>query len=237
MNPEQPFQRVIFDCDSTLSRIEGVDELSAAHRDEIARLTAEAMSGRVPLEEVYGRRLELIRPLRNDVATVGRLYIENAVPHAREVVQALKSLGKEVRVVSGGLRLAVVTFAGWLGLRDEQVHAVKVYFDTDNRHKAFDAASPLVRSGGKRAVVEGLPSLRTAFVGDGITDAEVRGAADCFVCFGGVVLRPEVAATADAVVRSESLAGVLPVLCTADELAKLRRDPRLERLMAAAANA
>ena len=61
------FRTVIFDCDSTLSAIEGIEELAVAHREEIARLTDLAMQGAVPLEEVYGRRLDLIRPSRQEV--------------------------------------------------------------------------------------------------------------------------------------------------------------------------
>ena len=231
MNPTEPYQRVVFDCDSTLSRIEGIDELAGDHKNEIEALTRAAMDGEVPIEEVYGRRLEIIAPLRNQVATVGRLYIEHATPHAQPVVTALKSLDKEVRVVSAGLRLAVVTFAGWLGLRDDQVHAVQVFFDADGRYRKFDRDNPLTRSGGKREVVAAMTPARTAFVGDGITDAETKGTAEAFVCFGGVVLREDVAAKADAVVRSESLAGLLPVLCTAEELDRLRRDPRHEELV------
>ena len=34
-----PFDRIVFDCDSTLSSIEGIEELSGEHLDEIARLT------------------------------------------------------------------------------------------------------------------------------------------------------------------------------------------------------
>jgi phosphoserine phosphatase len=119
-----PFDRIIFDCDSTLSRIEGIEELAGEHRQEIAALTEQAMTGSVPLEEVYARRLAITRPLRSAVATVGRRYIETAIPAARETIAALKLLGKELRIVSGGLRLPVVTFAGWLGIEDAHVRAV-----------------------------------------------------------------------------------------------------------------
>ena len=56
------FQRVIFDCDSTLSTIEGIDELATlkGQTDHIAELTRQAMDGLVPLEEVYAARLELL---------------------------------------------------------------------------------------------------------------------------------------------------------------------------------
>jgi phosphoserine phosphatase len=221
-----PFERIVFDCDSTLARIEGVEELSGERRAEIRALTEQAMDGTLLLQDVYGRRLDLVRPSRNAVATVGRRYIETAVPQARETLAALRSLGKELRVVSGGLRMAVVTFAGWLGVRDDHVHAVKIWFDGDERYVDFERGHPLTRAGGKREVLAALPPKRTAFVGDGMTDAEAADAVACFVNFGGVVARPAVAARAHVVVNEASLAHLLPVLCTPAELDRLRRDPR-----------
>ena len=43
---------VIFDCDSTLSTIEGIDELArmTGHEYDVAQLTKRAMEGDVPLE-------------------------------------------------------------------------------------------------------------------------------------------------------------------------------------------
>jgi len=230
-----PFERIVFDCDSTLARIEGIEELSRSRPPaiaaEIAELTEQAMSGRVPMEEVYARRLQIVAPRRNDVATLGRRYIEAAVPQVREVMAALKLLGKELRVVSGGLRLPVVTFAGWLGIEDDHVHAVQAWFDGDSRLSHFDRDNPLTRSGGKQKVLGGLPKKRTVLVGDGMTDAEARDAVDCFVCYAGVVRRPEVAALAHAVVDGNGFASLLPALCSPDELERLKRDPRHGRLI------
>lgn len=235
---EPPYDRIVFDCDSTLSAIEGIDELCAAKpqvRDEIAALTARAMAGEVPLEEVYGRRLALVSPRQIDVMRVGSLYIQKAVPGARELVSGLRSLSKEVLVVSGGLQLAVVAFATWLGLRDQHVQAVKILFDSDGRYHDFDQASPLTRSDGKHTLLARMPKARTVFIGDGMTDAAAKSAVDAFVCYGGVVLRPEVAALADEVVTSPNLASLLHKLCTPAELDRLSRDPRHGRLLALAA--
>ena len=243
-SPTQPYTRIAFDCDSTLSRIEGIEELArldAAARNangagelrqnQLRELTEAAMSGKVPLQEVYARRLALVSPRRNDVATLGRRYIEQAVPAAKETLGALRYLGKELVIVSGGLRLAVVAFAGWLGVPDRNVHAVAAWFDGNGDLSHIDVRSPLVRSGGKREVLAGLPAARTAFVGDGMTDAETREAVETFVCFAGVVRRPEVAAHAKAVIETPSLAGILPVLCTDEELDRLRRDGRFRALV------
>ncbi|MFP5356028.1 MAG: haloacid dehalogenase, partial [Gemmatimonadota bacterium] len=78
------FGTVLFDCDSTLSTIEGIDELAREYRDQIVPLTELAMRGEVTLESVYGRRLAIIRPSREEVERVGRLYVETLVAGARE---------------------------------------------------------------------------------------------------------------------------------------------------------
>jgi phosphoserine phosphatase len=102
------FNTVIFDCDSTLTTIEGIEELARGQREEITRLTELAMRGAVPLEQVYGHRLELIRPSRSDIAEVGRLYLRNLVPGSRETIRALQADGVTVQILSGGLAPAVL---------------------------------------------------------------------------------------------------------------------------------
>ena len=78
------FRSFWFDCDSTLSAIEGVDELTLALpkalQREIKALTEAAMNGTVPLAEVYERRLATIAPSRDQLEAVGKLYVEKLVP-------------------------------------------------------------------------------------------------------------------------------------------------------------
>ena len=61
------FDAVCFDCDSTLSRIEGINELArrAGCEAEIASLTEAAMNGDTPLEEIYGKRLDILQPVQS----------------------------------------------------------------------------------------------------------------------------------------------------------------------------
>ncbi len=230
---QPPFDRVVFDCDSTLSCVEGVEELATSDelRAGIEELTSQAMTGRIPLDEVYGKRLELMSPRQIDVQRVGQRYIETAVKGARDVVSALHALDKEVRIVSGGLRLPVVAFGLWLGIRDELVDAVQVFFDHHGKYRDYDRESPLARNGGKVEVLSRLEAKRTVFIGDGITDAETKEVVDGFVCFGGVALREEVAARADAVVDAADLRALLPVVLSAEELEHLSRHPKHARVL------
>ena len=210
---------MVFDCDSTLSAIEGIEELAAGNRDEIARLTEAAMRGEVPLEEVYGRRLALIKPTRTQVAALAGRYLDTLLPDAGAVIAALRSAGIVVRVISGGLRDALLPLARTLGLTDDDVAAVALHYDDEGRYLGFDSSSPLARSGGKREQLESwrheLPGP-VMLVGDGATDLEAKPAVDLFVAFAGVVERANVVAEADVVVHARSLAPIL-VLALGDQ--------------------
>ena len=217
------YRTVIFDCDSTLSALEGIEELAAGHRDQVASLTEAAMRGEVPLEEVYGRRLDLIRPTRQAVDDLVARYIDGLVDDAAATVSALRAAGVEVRVLSGGLLPAVLGLAIHLGLSPEQVAAVPVRFGPDGRWEGHDASAPAARAGGKaeaiRAWKTSAPPLPPPImlVGDGATDRDAEAEVDLFVAYAGVIDRPAVTGPAPVVLRSRSLAPLLPLALGDDE--------------------
>ncbi len=213
------YRTVVFDCDSTLSALEGIAELAADVREEIDELTRAAMAGEVPLEEVYGRRLELIRPHREDVHALVPRYVDGLVDDAEAAIGALRSAGVAVRIISGGLEPAVQGLAEHLSLDAGAVSAVPIRFDAAGGYAGFEDAGP-ARAGGKAEVIrawkgEGLPEP-IMFVGDGATDLEAAEEVDLFVAYAGVVERPEVVAAAPVVVRSRSLAPVVPLALGAE---------------------
>jgi phosphoserine phosphatase len=206
------FATVVFDCDSTLSAVEGIEELARQNRAEVETLTEEAMRGRVPLEEVYGRRLELVRPPRGRVLALAQRYVEMLVPDARESVAALLSEGVHVRVISGGLKPAIVLMAKELGIGEDAVDAVDVYFSSDGSYDGFDTTSPLAASLGKRKVIESWGDRvprPIMLVGDGATDQEAQPVVEAFVAFAGVAFRPAVVKATNLVIRERSLAPVV----------------------------
>ena len=231
-----PFASFWFDCDSTLSQIEGVDVLSGriseTLMDEVKALTHQAMNGEIPLADVYEQRLQKIAPDRAALEAAGRSYVQNLVPDAKETIAALMSLGKTVGIISGGLRQPVAILAKELQVPDDCVFAVAALLDEAGNYQGFDRNSPLWQNGGKPAVLGNRPKDQypLLFVGDGATDLEAKDHVDFFVGFGGVVRRPAVEAAADAYITQNSLRPVLDIGLTKDEKQRLQQDQRFRDL-------
>ena len=223
------YDEIFFDCDSTLSSIEGIDELARLKgvEERIVALTNAAMNGLIPLQEVYSERLRLLRPTRADMRAIEEAYKRTVVPHARETIQALHQSGRGCFVVSGGLADAVVGFVEWLGIPRKQVHAVGVTYNQlsgrwwdyqtcaqggnpDETYLIYDDG-PLTKQHGKIDVIRAArtPGKRAMLIGDGSSDLAATPAVDLFCGFGGVVARPVVAASAGAFITVNSLAPVL----------------------------
>ena len=201
------FATVILDVDSTLCGIEGIDWL-AEHRSadvakQVAELTDRAMRGEVSLESVYGARLAMVRPRREDVDALGRAYIDTIAEGAVDAISSWRSRGVCVILLSSALRHSVLRVAQEIGLGADEVHAVDVRFDAIGAYNGFDRSSPLTTTTGKRDIVSTLDLPRPMIaVGDGSTDAAVRGTAEAFAAFTGFVSRVSVAEKADFVVTS-----------------------------------
>jgi phosphoserine phosphatase len=206
------FDVICFDCDSTLSKIEGIDELAkqAGVGEAMVKLTDAAMNGEVPLEAVYAQRLDIIRPNQASMLWVADLYISEIVPGVVEVFNTLHTQGKQVHIISGGIRQAILPLAEKLGVPKLNVHAVNVFFDADGQYLDFDRNSPLAKTGGKAIVVAGLNAgANCVMIGDGKTDMEAKQAGAFTIGFGGVVERAVVKELADAYCADASLLSVL----------------------------
>ena len=199
------FATVILDVDSTVSGIEGIDWLAVRRGNAVGRevraLTDRAMNGEIPLDEVYGARLDVVRPSRADIGELAKAYIGAIEPGCVEAVHALRDAAVVVKLVSGGLRPAILPLADHLAIAAEHVHAVDVYFDSAGAYAGFESTSPMSTAAGKRTLVEALRLGRPVLaMGDGSTDLAMRPAVDRFVCFAGFVRREQVAAHTDAVI-------------------------------------
>ena len=201
------FQSVVLDVDSTLAGIEGIDWLASLRGPEMearsAELTDKAMRGLIPLEAIYGQRLNSVRPTRAEIDRLALVYVERVAPGAREALARLREAGVSLTIASGGFHQAILPLATELGIESDRIHAVRLNFDERGGYAGFDETSRLARQYGKRDTVESLglegPVLA---VGDGITDAEIASVVDVFAVFTGFVRREAVIAQADYVLEN-----------------------------------
>jgi phosphoserine phosphatase len=199
---------ILFDCDSTLSSIEGIDELGRARGPEVFRqveaMTNDAMNGKIPVEAVFGRRLDIIQPRKTDVEAVGSRYIDTIEPTAKATLAALIAAGWTPIIVSGGFRQAIRPLADHLGVT--RVEAVDLFFQPDGTYRGFDERYPTTRSGGKPEVAAQLrrefSPARMVMIGDGVSDLEAKPEVDLFIGFGRYVKREKVRAGADHFITS-----------------------------------
>ena len=189
---------LFIDCDSTLSTIEGIDELAHARGDEVfakvVALTHAAMNGEVPITEVFPRRMEMIRPDREVCETVKDLYMNTMVPGVVEFIREIKQAGWLPIILSGGFAPLIKPLATQLGI--SHVEAVPLYLNEDGTYRGYGEDYPTTRNLGKNEVIREwknamLPE-RVVMMGDGISDMETKPDVDVFIGFGGVVARPKV---------------------------------------------
>ena len=201
------FNSVVLDVDSTLTGIEGIDWLAALRgpvaEAASAELTDKAMQGLIPLEEIYGRRLDSVRPTRAEIEALSRVYVQRMAPRARETVANLRENGVHLTIASGGFEQAILPLAAELGMQASEVHAVRLYFDDRGDYAGFDDTSLLARQYGKRDMIANLGLTAPVLaVGDGITDSEIAEVADAFAVYTGFIRRESVIARADHVLES-----------------------------------
>jgi phosphoserine phosphatase len=199
---------ICFDCDSTLSSIEGIDELARLRGPDIyARveaLTNDAMNGLIRMEDVFGRRMEIVRPGAAEAAAVGRRYVETVEPTAKATLELLLGKGWTPVIISGGFRQTIRPLADFLGI--PRVEAVDLYFSGDGSYKGYASDFPSTRTGGKGEIIGALRSElgpeKVVMVGDGASDLEAAPRVDLFIGYGGYVAREKVRREAKAFVTS-----------------------------------
>lgn len=189
---------IAFDCDSTLSAIEGVDELARLAGPDVFKqvedLTNQAMNGEIAIEEVFAKRLDLIRPTKDQCQHIGELYIQHIEPTAKETIDTLRAEGWECLIISGGFTPCIEPLAAHLEIT--QIEAVPLNFTENNDYQSFDLNYPTTRNGGKPEIIHQIISDRSpdhiVMVGDGASDLETQPIVNDFIAYAGYTPRKSV---------------------------------------------
>ncbi|MFN4942368.1 MAG: HAD-IB family phosphatase [Akkermansiaceae bacterium] len=189
---------LFLDCDSTLSAIEGIDELARlsdpAIFEEVVNLTNAAMNGDVPLDQVFKKRMEIIRPSFDMVRSVSQCYLDHIVPGAEKLIQHANAHGWTTVILSGGFEPIIRPLAKHFGI--DHVEAVPLYFDESGKYLGYGEDYPTTRNLGKNEIIRQwkaamLPE-KVIMIGDGTSDLETKPDVNLIIGFGGVVSRDRV---------------------------------------------
>lgn len=122
----QKYKNVIFDFDSTLVSIEGLDELAKHHglKAEVEKITSLGMAGGLSFGKSLRLRWELLKPTVNDIDLLVTKYQNSLLPEAKKLVESFTTANINVYIVSGGIKETILPVAKSLGIDKEHVFAV-----------------------------------------------------------------------------------------------------------------
>ncbi len=190
---------VVMDVDSTLVQGEAIDALArhAGVGTEVARVTEEAMRGKLDFEEALRRRVALLAGL--EASTLDLVYDEmELAPGARTVVRTLKRLGYRLGIVSGGFSQLTYRLAADLEIDYAKANTLEI---ADGKLTG-NIVGEVVDRAGKAAALrqfahESKMTLdRTVAVGDGANDLDMLATAGLGIAFNAKPAVQEVADTA-----------------------------------------
>ena len=187
---------ILFDLDSTLSKIEGFDEIARKKGvyDQVAKITAETMEGNIPFSDAFARKLDILKPSISDALWLSKEYEKHFEDGAENLVKKLKEKNINVGILSNNLDIVIKKIGNYLNLDGELCIGVKAHHDKHGEYIGLDASDPLTKDGGKGEVIKSFKLKRSklVFVGDSKGDMDAGDYADLFIGYGGVVARDKV---------------------------------------------
>ncbi len=213
------YSDVLIDIDSCLASFEGIDMLARIRgvEDQITNLTCAAMEGRIPLEDIFARRLEIINPTFEDLITVAAYYTIDMTHDSSKTVEILQENGVNIHLLSGGFDFPARFLGRFLGIPMENIYTNKLFFENYRKYIGFDTSIPLWKSDGKRQVIKDLKAQgrlgsKIAIVGDGVSELDASSETDLFIGFGAHAWRQKVEEGADVFINDPTFSILLPFL-------------------------
>ncbi|CAN5177814.1 phosphoserine phosphatase [soil metagenome] len=206
---------ICFDVDSTLVECEGLDWLAEQKGvgKKVKKLTELSMNGEVPIEKVFGNKLDIIRPTLADLYKVGEYYCSQITEGAEETIDALHQLGIDIWLVSGSFTPALLPLAQRLNIDSSHIHANEVYLSTSGDYNGINLNCSLTKANGKAECAKKIgKGKRTAFIGDSVTDLATKPVVKTFIGYGGVSQRKRVKDEAEFFIKFRSIKPLLALV-------------------------
>jgi phosphoserine phosphatase len=203
---------VVMDMDSTLIRIEVIDELARAAGvgPEVSKITERAMQGEMDYDESLRQRVALLKGL--DVSVLDKIASDLPLTDGAEtLVRVLKRLGYRIAVISGGFSRAAEALKRRLDLD----YAYSNNLEVVGGKLTGRVVGPIVNAQRKAelletiAQAEGVLLDQVIAVGDGANDALMLDRAGLGIAFHA---KPKLREAADTSLTSSGLDAILYLL-------------------------
>lgn len=164
---------IVMDMDSTLIRIEVIDELARAAGvvEKVSKITERAMQGEMDYDESLRQRVALLKGL--DVSVLEGIARQLPLTDGAEtLIRVLKQLGYRTAVLSGGFSVAAEALKSRLGIDYAYSNTLEVQGGklTGRVHGAIVNAQRKAELLDLIAQLEGIRLDQTIAVGDGAND-------------------------------------------------------------------
>lgn len=205
----------IIDFDSTITKVEGLDQLAAIALaqspdgdkivNKIKELTDAGMNGEISLSESLSQRMSLLNANRQHVESLVEFLKDNISESFERNKKFLSEYADQILIVSSGFKDFIDPIALHLGLKVENVYANTFIYNGKGDITGIDNDNLLSQTGGKVKLVKSLNlDAHVSVIGDGFTDYEIKesGLADRFYAFVENVERQKVVDVADFAIKS-----------------------------------
>ena len=177
----------VIDFDSTITKVEGLDQLAAIALkenpngkeivDKIIHLTELGMSGKLSFSEALKQRISLLKANKTHLNSLVEFLKENISDSFKRNINFLNKYSDQILVVSSGFKEFILPITEILGIKSENVFANSFIFNENGDILGVDNTNVLSQTGGK---IELLKSLKLeghiSVIGDGFTDYEIKKA-------------------------------------------------------------
>ena len=189
---------VLFDLDSTISKIEGLDYLATLKGlgNEIKLITEKTMSGEMSFQETFPKKINLLSPSIKEQEKLGFIYLKNLSLGFELLLNKLFKNNIKVGILSANFEIPIKILADKLNINHDLCFCNKTEFFENGDFKYFDDSQLLAQENGKGVVISSLkskfPRENVVFIGDSVGDMFAGKNADMFIGYGGAVKREQV---------------------------------------------
>ncbi|ESQ81150.1 phosphoglycerate dehydrogenase [Asticcacaulis sp. YBE204] len=198
---------LVLDFDSTFTKVEALDVLAEqlfssdparlTDLNAIKELTELAMSGEIGFGEALQKRIQILKPSREDIAGLAETLKQQVSDSIGRNLKVFQEHPGKIRIISGGFHEFIEPVVADYGIKAEHVLANRLIFDDNGIATGVEQDNPLSKDGGKIIALQSWAvSGQVVMIGDGWTDFEVfkGGGADRFYAFVENISREKVVA-------------------------------------------